>query len=359
MYYPLPRMSPKTSSRKSSATTADLARDPFDERAPRLMARSLELLGARFRFESNSRPLLQLALSAFRGLPRHRLSATVPQMRIRLLLVAEESIRSVGRHGRRAAPAPPPLALFSGAGLLGGAGDSSSCVVISPRERAALVVVSPRMLQFPYHTRYELIEFAVYTLAARVRGLVPLHGACVGQGGRGALLVGASGAGKSTVTLQCLLNGLDFLAEDSLFVEPHTMLATAVSAFIHVRSDSLRWVERAADVAAIRNSPVIRRRSGVRKFEVDLRRGNFRLAKAALQIATVVFLSPESGGKQPLLARLRPPTVRSRLTVEQAYAAGQPQWPLFLRNILRLPSFELRRGRHPREAVDALRELLI
>jgi len=103
------------------------------------------------------------------------------------------------------------------------------------------------MRRFPYHTRYELIEFAVFTLAARVQSLVSLHAACVGHGGRGVLLLGPSGSGKSTVALQCLLQGLDFVAEDSVFVETGSMLTTGIANFMHVRSDSLRWVERARD----------------------------------------------------------------------------------------------------------------
>ena len=339
----------------SSGKSVDLFHDPFRERLPAQLSRSVHLLGARFRFESNSRELLRLALSAFERLPRHQLSDTVPQMCVRLLLKDEEPARA-GARGKRSAP--PPLAMFSGAGLLGGAADPSNLVVISPREHSALVVLSPRMLRFPYHTRYELIEFAVYTLAARAQGLLPLHAACVGRNGRGVLLMGESGAGKSTVALQCLLNGLDFLAEDSLFVEPRALLATAVSNFIHVRHDSLRWVERAADAAVLRKSPVIRRRSGVRKFEVDLRSGKFHLAPAPLRIDAVVFLSAHMAGRRPLLTHLRPAIVRRGLTSAQAYAAGLPQWPVFLRNVARVPAFELRRGQHPREAVDALSELL-
>ena len=110
------------------------------------------------------------------------------------------------------------------------------------------------MLRFPYHTRYELIEFAVFTLASRVQGLVPLHGACVGRAGSGVLLLGPSGAGKSTVTLQCLIEGLGFLAEDSVFVVPDTLLATGVSNFLHVRADSLRWIAQRSSVT--KNPPI-------------------------------------------------------------------------------------------------------
>jgi hypothetical protein len=326
--------------------------DPFGERSPAMIRESLQLLGARFRFESNSRQLLHLVDAAYADLPRHRLSDAVPRLKVSLLLKGGDP-----PHRRRRFE-PPALNMFSGAGFLGGAPDSSNFVVVSPEERAALVVVSPAMLRFPYHTRYELIEFAVFTLAARTQGLVSLHAACVGRSGRGILLMGPSGSGKSTLTMQWLLQGLDFLSEDSVFVAPDTMLATGVSNFLHVRSDSLRWIERSGDAAAIRKSPVIRRRTGVRKFEVDLRRGRYRLAPSPLKIAAVVFLSQQSAGDRPLLTPLSKPHLLARLTAAQAYAASQPQWSTFSEGVSKLKGFEMCRGRHPLEAIEALRELL-
>jgi hypothetical protein len=326
--------------------------DPFGERSPTMIRERLQLLGARFRFESNSRQLLHLVDAAYTDLPRHRLSATVPRLKVSLLLKGGDP-----PHRRRRFE-PPALNMFSGAGILGGAPDSSNFVVVSPQERAALVVVSPTMLRFPYHTRYELIEFAVFTLAARTQSLVSLHAACVGRSGRGILLMGPSGSGKSTLTMQWLLQGLDFLSEDSVFVAPDAMLATGVSNFLHVRSDSLRWIERSRDAAAIRKSPVIRRRTGVRKFEVDLRRGRYRLAPSPLKIAAVVFLSQQSADGRPLLTPLSKPRLLARLTAAQSYAASQPQWSTFREGVSKLEGFELRRGRHPLEAVEALQELL-
>jgi hypothetical protein len=248
--------------------------------------------------------------------------------------------------------------MLSGSGFLGGATQLSNFVVLSPRERTALVCVSPQMLRFAYHTRYELIEFAVFTLAARAQRLVPLHAACVGRAGQGLLLMGPSGAGKSTVALLSLLQGLDFLSEDSVFVAPDTMLATGVANFLHVRADSLRWVERARDAAAIRSSPVIRRRSGVKKYELDLRRRDYRLAGSPLKIAGVVFLSPKQTDGGPLLRPLPKSVLPGKLAAAQAYAANQPEWPVFSKRMCGLDAFELRRGRHPLEAVQVLRQLL-
>lgn len=329
----------------------DLLADPFGERSSMIVREPLQLLGGRFRFESNSRQLLRLVDAAYAGLPRHRLSSVAPRLRIRLLL------RPAAQPRTRRRREPPPIGMVSGAGLLGGATDSSDFVVMSPREEAALVVVSPQMLRYPYHTRYELIEFAVFTLAARTQGLVPLHAACVGRGGRGLLLMGPSGAGKSTVALQCVMSGFDFLSEDSVFMAPQTLLATGIANFLHVRADSLRWIERDR-AAAIRNSPRIRRRSGVEKFELDLRRGGYRLAASPLRIGSVVFLSPQAAAGGPLLRPLPRASLAARLATAQAYAANQPEWRAFIKRVTGLEAFELRRGQHPLEAVEVLRALL-
>jgi len=159
------------------------------------------------------------------------------------------------------------------------------------------------------------------------------------------------------VALQCLLQGLDFLSEDAVFVAPDSLLATGIANYLHVPANSLRWMKR-EQAAAIQRSPVIRRRSGVKKFELNLRRGGYRLAPSPLQISAVVFLSPNSAGTGPLLRPLSKSKLLAKLAKAQAYAANQPEWPIFKKSVGRLDAFELRRGLHPIEAVEALRALL-
>jgi hypothetical protein len=338
--------------RKNDAIVPDLYADPFGEHSKMIARDELQLLGSRFQFESNSRRLLRLVDSAYAGLPSHRLTAQAPRLKVRLLLTSN------GERRPRTRSAPPPLSMLSGDGLLCGTAGSSNFVILSPSQRSALVAVSRELLQFPYHIRYEFIEFAAFTLASRSQKLVSLHAACVGRAGRGILLMGPSGSGKSTVTLQCLLRGFDILSEDSVFIEPNKLLATGVANFLHVRSESLRWLERARDAELIRRSPVIRRRSGVKKFEIDLRRGAYKLAVSPLRITAVVFLSPEKAGGQPLLRRLSKSSLLTKLAAAQAYAVNQPEWGGFSKNLLRIDAFELRRGGHPLEAVDVLNTLL-
>jgi hypothetical protein len=328
--------------------------DPFGEHRRAALRERLQLLGGRFDFETDSARLLRIVRLAYAGLPPHRLPGVVPHFRVRLVLTPAARARRTKRAGSE----PPPVRPLAGGGILCGAMDRANFVALAPQQRAALIVVSQDLLQYPYHLRYELLEFAVYVLAARAQGLVPLHGACVGRGDGGILLVGASGSGKSTLVLHCLLSGLDFLAEDSVLVNPEGLLATGVANFVHLRPDSLRFLDDAQRSALLRKSSVIRRRSGVAKLEIDLRRPQYQLAAAPLRLRAVVFLSSRKAGTRALLKSLGTANVLKRLAASQRYAAGQPGWNAFTRELSALPAYELRRGAHPREAVEAVRELL-
>lgn len=329
----------------------DAAADPFGERSREQISLCRQIMGGRFRFESASAALLDLVEAAYAGLPSHRFPMVPPEFHIELRLLP--------RRAMPPAAEPPPVRMQSGAGLLCGVMDASNYVVLAPAQRQALVVASEDMLDRPYHLRYELIEFAVFTLATRGLGLVPLHGACVGRQGRGLLLLGGSGSGKSTLALHSLLQGLDFLAEDAVFVQPDSLLATGVANYVHVQADALRFVDDEAVRRWIGGAPRIRRRSGVEKFEADLRQGPGRLAAAPLQLAGAVFVSGRPADDPDILLSPVPRgEIAARLAADQPYAAGQPGWHRFEQQLARQGVHQLRRGRHPRAAVDALRQLL-
>ncbi len=329
--------------------SSDPDRDPFGERPGRYWQRRCRLLGSALLFRSRSRALLRLVDTAYGGLASRLADRSAPVLTLELRLTPE-------RAGRRASPAP--LQTFSGpAGLLGGVMDSGNYAVLSPAQHAGLIAVSSDLLRRSYHARYELLEFAVYTLASRARGLLSLHGACVGRAGRGLLLMGASGAGKSTLALHCALQGFEFAAEDAAFVDAPRLLVTGVPNFVHVRTDSIRLIERAATAARIRRAPRIRRRSGVAKYEIDLRQLGSRLVRAPLALSALVFLSRKrSAGAY--LTPLRADEALRRFAAAQPYATLLPGWRAFQAQLDSLPAFELRRGQHPTESVVALRHLL-
>jgi hypothetical protein len=323
--------------------------DPFGESTALPLRRDLPVLGGAFRFTTNSRGLLALVDEAFAGLPDY--SCVTPPPRFEVSLVLHPGT------ARRPRRVPPPPHLHSGAGFLCGSFDAENFAVMFPAAGKAWISVTPALLNFPHLLRYELIEFAVFTLAARCQRLVALHGACVGRNGRGVLLLGDTGAGKTTIVLESLLAGFEYLAEDSVFITPASLEALAVPNFLHLRLDCARSI-RDALRDSLRDAVRIRRRSGERKYAVDLRCAGFPVAPRPLSLAALVFLSKRSARGQPLLQELDHAQAMARARRLQPYAAGRSEWHEFVRRAERLPAFELSRGPTPASGVAVLGDLL-
>ena len=323
---------------------------PPEPACPPLSA-TKRVLGGVFRFESNSGDLIDLVEAAYGGLPAQAFPDVIGEFRVEMHLLPR-------RTNPWAIEPPAPRIRQEGKRLRADI-DASNYVVIDPACRCARVVASEDMLQHAYHLRCELIEFAVFILATRGLGLVPLHAACVGRHGRGLLMLGGSGSGKSTLALHGLLHGLDLLAEDAVFVRPSDLLATGVPNYLHLRSDALDPVEDRAIRGWVAHAPVIRRRSGIRKFEVDLRQGCGRPATRPLALVGAVFVSAQAADhSEVLLTRVGAHVASRLLEADQPHAPSQPGWRRFKREIMGRGIHQLRRGRHPRDSVDALCQLL-
>lgn len=321
--------------------------DPFAEQAPLALSRSHVVMGACVDFLSDSEALLALADAAYAGLPVRVCDG--PPLTVELRLA----------HGGQAVDSePPPARMFGGAGLLGAAMDAGNLALVNVAARRAVVQVSPGLLRWPYHLRYELIEFAVFTLVCRTRRLAALHAGCVGAAGEGVLLMGSSGAGKSTLAVQAMALGLDFLTEDATFVDPATGGAVGVPNFLHLRFDAARWLADPALQARLAAAPVIRRRSGVEKHELDLRGGWAPLAAGPLSLSHLVFASAEPAEDGALLRRLSVDETVGRLRLSQPYAAGQPGWAALVARCELLHGWVLRRGAHPQDGAQAVKSLL-
>jgi hypothetical protein len=325
--------------------------DPFGERAPARWRARLDVLGGAFLVDSSSKAALELAIDAFGGLPRHRLGTARRRFRVRL-------VSTDHRPTWTRAAGPPRPKLTAGSGLLCATIDAGNFAIVDAGQSRALVALSPPLLRYPYHARYELIELALITLASRGQPLVPLHAACVGARGAGLLLMGSSGAGKSTLALHALAGGLQVVSEDSAFVAVEDLRVTGVPNYLHVLPSSLGFLDDGPLLAQVRRAPTIRRRSGARKHEVDLRKLPGELAAAPLRLAATVFLTPRPAAGADALAPLRREDFLARLREEQPYAAALRDWPRFERRVAKLPAYELRRMPHPDLAVQRLRSLL-
>jgi hypothetical protein len=321
------------------------AADPFHEGTRAHLRARMSVLGADFTVTSS-------ALDAFGCMPKQRLEPRPPRLTVRLVLSDRKPTWTPGE-------APPPAAFSSGAGLLCATIDAGNFAVMDVAMSRALVCVSKTMLRQTYYARYELVELAFLTLASRAQGLVPLHAACVGANGHGVLLIGSSGTGKSTLCLHALANGMQLLSEDSAFVAPESLRVTGVPNYLHLVPDALGFLQAGILRRAIERSPVIQRRSGSRKYEVDVRKLGAEPARKPLRLAATVLLSRETTGRAQACYPLERDSFVSRLRREQPYAVERcSDWAGFERRVARVPSYELRRTAHPDIAVRQLRSLL-
>lgn len=96
--------------------------------------------------------------------------------------------------------------------------DGASRALIENRGRRILVDVAEESLREGHLFAHVFLLIAL-VLALRWRGLFHIHaGALVVPDGRGILVVGGSGAGKSTTTLALLEAGCAYLGDDAIFV---------------------------------------------------------------------------------------------------------------------------------------------
>lgn len=130
------------------------------------------------------------------------------------------------------------------------------------------------------------------------RDLVHCHAAAV-DGGHGAVvIVGGSGAGKSTTTLSLLLHGYRFIADDELFLQarPEGVYARGGERFSHVTDETLALLHGLPDASRL---PLVQRgtrmkhRLDVGFFGETTAAEHSRLSKA---IRTVIFPRVEADG---------------------------------------------------------------
>ena len=94
----------------------------------------------------------------------------------------------------------------------------------------------------PYYERSSPLRMILHWCFEQ-NGMHLIHSASVGIGGKGVLLVGRGGSGKSTTALASLINGLDYIGDDYIAVSknPHP-LAFSIYNSVEVNSDVLEKI---------------------------------------------------------------------------------------------------------------------
>ncbi|HLJ78277.1 MAG TPA: hypothetical protein VKT75_12725 [Acidobacteriaceae bacterium] len=154
------------------------------------------------------------------------------------------------------------------------------------------VVVSSAALQHPLYFRYFFLEGAAGVHIA-TRHSTPIHAGCVTLNGRGVLLCGDSGAGKSSLSFACARAGWGYVSDDASFL-------------LHGRSivgncHQVRLRPTAGDLfPEIDGLPLTPRAEGKPSIEVSTIPLQHIRRQPCAQVNFIVFLNRRTGGASGL-----------------------------------------------------------
>lgn len=112
---------------------------------------------------------------------------------------------------------PPPPVWRGYRHLLTQTADAENSAVCDSRQGTVFTWLTRAAVGNRAYLRYHFLEGAIWVLLDCMY-LTPLHAACVSYGGRGVLLCGDSGAGKSSLAYACARHGWTFLSDDSSYL---------------------------------------------------------------------------------------------------------------------------------------------
>lgn len=128
---------------------------------------------------------------------------TVPEIRIQVGVLPADS------------PHAFPVPVWrSRENLISSVADAQNFSICDVSQGFGFCWLSDRTVANHAYLRYHFLEAAALSLVT-AKYLTPIHGACVAWRGRGVLLCGDSGAGKSSLSFACARSGWDFLSDDA------------------------------------------------------------------------------------------------------------------------------------------------
>ena len=184
---------------------------------------------------------------------------------------------------------------------------------------------------------------------ARGEDKLMVHAACVGVNGRGVLIAGRGGAGKSTLSTSCLLSGLEFVSDDyTLLTGSGPLDAMPLYTTISLCEDMFRRLQ-----------PQMQVMGTVWKGKLELDASAYPFAS---RLAVRGLILPGLGSKDPQIVQVppeRPVTRMIHSTVGQAGVWHDPEPVRTMAARLRgVPAFEFRQCADLQKNAEFLRQFI-
>lgn len=173
--------------------------DPLGYNTPLPLKGEFFPLGFPLEIETNSPQVLAAAATSW---PETQGSFPTPRLRMRIVVAQPENSE------------PPPAPQYRAQGnFLSLAADTRHAASCDLAAATAVCWISSAIAANHTLFRYHYLEGIVYSLLSYQR-LTPVHASCVAAGGKGALLSGPPGTGKSCLVYACARAGLTFVSDD-------------------------------------------------------------------------------------------------------------------------------------------------
>ncbi len=228
------------------------APDPLRLTEPLPLTGRFYPLGFPLELRSNSADILEAACDSW---GEFAAAFDVPPIDLRIL---------VGGEGRTPGSTLPEEPVFRAqAQLLAVVLDSANFAMVDMERCFAFACLSASVARDHLFTAFYFLDPMAYTCLSH-RSLTPIHAACVARDGKGVLLLGGPGCGKSFLAFACARAGLTFIADDATYVVRHSVEPTLIGKHQRMRfkPDALKLIPELTRFARI--STVI----GKRSFEI-------------------------------------------------------------------------------------------
>jgi hypothetical protein len=259
----------------------------------------------------------------------------------------------------RAAPGTNPVARLRSERFSVLAAAGSGALTAAEPEAGRAFFHLPDATRIPASERAAPLRDALQLLMA-ARGRLMTHAGAVGRRGKGVLLVGPGGAGKSTLALACALAGMEIAGDDYVLLEPEPPTAHAMQSTAKLTEDSAERL--GIPTAAIDSAGFEPTVEGPAKALVDIRALAPGKIRRHLEIGAVVAPSLGPGGPAPPVLRAISAAEGLRAvapsTIVQSGFAGGPALAALARLVRRVPSYALELGPEPAANVEAIDRLV-
>lgn len=316
--------------------------DPLRVLTPQRYSKCFYPFGFPVRVTSNSRRVLDAAELAWSQSPRRFVTA---ELELRCFVADSESAAS-----------RTPAVFRSQEHLLTIVADSENFAAIDLSDGFSFGWVTSATAADTGYFRYMFLEAMAY-IQLEIHHVVSVHAACVQLAGRGLLLAGYSGAGKSSLAYACARRGWTFLSDDGTGFVRGSAALEALG-----RPEEFRFRDTAGELfPELRHLAVSQRPAGKPSIEIATASlGDIRTARSGL-VHGLVFLNRKAfdGGRPCLLPvskeeAWRHLTTSLFVTQHPAYEQRRAE----LARLLNLPTFELR-YREFEPAVETLHSLAL